>query len=89
MENFVYGIVTAGNLVAAAFFLRFYIRTKQRLLLMFALAFVLFALNQALLGLDVAQLEEQAHAYLLRLAGFGLIIAGIVSTNFGRQRRNE
>lgn len=89
MENFLYGVLTTGNLVAAAFFLRFYIRTKQRLLLLFALAFLLFGMNQAILGLDVAQLEEQAHAYLLRLAGFGLIIAAIVSTNFGRQRRNE
>lgn len=86
METFIYGVLTAGNLVAAAFFLRFYTRTKQRLLLLFALAFLLFAMNQAILGLDFAQLEEQAHAYLLRLAGFGLIIAGIVSTNFGRQR---
>lgn len=86
METFIYGVITAGNLVAAAFFLRFYTRTKQRLLLLFALAFLLFAMNQAILGLDVAQLEEQAHAYLLRIAGFGLIIAGIVSTNFGRQR---
>ncbi|MDP1586195.1 MAG: DUF5985 family protein [Prosthecobacter sp.] len=89
MENFIYGVLTAGNLVAAAFFLRFYIRTKQRLLLLFALAFLLFAMNQAVLGLDVAEFEEQARAYLLRLAGFALIIAGIVSTNFGRQRRNE
>jgi hypothetical protein len=86
MENFIYGILTAGNLVAAAFFLRFYTRTKQRLLLLFAVAFLLFAMNQAILGLNFAQLEEQSHAYLLRLAGFGLIIAGIVSTNFGRQR---
>ena len=86
MENFIYGILTAGNLVAAAFFLRFYTRTKQRLLLLFALAFLLFAMNQAILGLDFAQFEEQAHVYLLRIAGFGLIIAGIVSTNFGRQR---
>jgi hypothetical protein len=89
MENFLYGVLAAGNLVAAAFFLRFYVRTKQRLLLLFALAFVLFAANQAILGLDFAQLEEQAHAYLPRLTGFILIIAGIVSTNFGRGRRNE
>lgn len=89
MEEFLYGVLTAANLVAAAFFLRFYIRTKQRLLLMFAFAFVLFAGNQAILGTEVAQLEEEANAYLLRLAGFILIIAGIVSTNFGRRRRNE
>lgn len=93
MENFIYGVLTAGNLVAAAFFLRFYVRTKQRLLLLFALAFGLFAANQAILGLDVTQLEEEANAYLLRLAGFILIIAGIISTNFGRRRsqnaRNE
>ncbi len=48
MENFLYGVLTAGNLGAAAFFLRFYIRTKQRLLLLFALAFLLFAMNQAI-----------------------------------------
>jgi hypothetical protein len=89
MEEFLYGALTAANLVAAAFFLKFYIRTKQGLLLMFAFAFVLFAANQAILGTEVAQLEEEANAYLLRLAGFILIIAGIVSTNFGRRRRNE
>ncbi|MCC6915497.1 MAG: hypothetical protein IT566_17500 [Rhodospirillaceae bacterium] len=89
MEHFLYGVLTAGNLVAAAFFLRFYARTKQRLLLMFALAFLLFTAQQALLGLEVTQREEQANAYLLRLAGFILIIAGIVSTNFGKRHRNE
>lgn len=89
MEHFLYGVLTAGNLIVAAFFLKFYARTKQRLLLMFALAFLLFAANQAILGLEVTQREEEANAYLLRLAGFGLIIAGIVSTNFGRRHRNE
>ncbi len=89
MADFTYGLLTAGNLVAAAFFLRFYLRTKQRLLLMFSLAFVLFAANQAILGLGLAELEEQANAYLLRLMGFALIIAGIISTNFGRRHRNE
>ncbi len=91
MAAFAYGLLTAVHLVAAAFFLRFYLRTKQRLLLLFALAFVLFAANQAILGVGVgvAEAEEQANAYLLRLMGFVLIIAGIISTNFGRRRRNE
>lgn len=86
METFLYGVLTAGNLVAAAFFLRFYARTKQAILLMFALAFVLFAANQALLGLGAQAVEEEANAYLLRLAGFVLIIVGIASTNFSRNR---
>ncbi len=89
MELFLYGVLTAGNLVAAGFFLRFYARTKQRLLLMFAFAFLLFTAQQAILGLEVTQQEEEAKAYLLRLAGFVLIIAGIVSTNFGKRHRNE
>lgn len=89
MEIFLYGILTAGNLVASGFFLKFYTRTKQRLLLMFALAFLLFAAQQAILGLEITQRDEQANAYLLRLAGFILIIAGIVSTNFGKRHRNE
>lgn len=86
MESFMYGVLAAGNLVAAAFFLKFYTRTKQPLLLLFALAFVLFAANQAILGTKIAALEEEANAYLFRLAGFILIIAAIVSTNFGRNR---
>jgi hypothetical protein len=86
MENFMYGVLTAGNLVAAAFFLKFYTRTKQPLLLLFALAFVLFAANQTILGAKIATLEEEANAYLFRLAGFILIIAAIISTNFGRNR---
>ncbi len=85
MEHFLYGILTAGNLVAAGCFFRFYGRTKQRLLLMFALAFLLFAANQAILGLEITLREEQANAYLLRLSGFVLIIAGIVSTNFSKR----
>ncbi len=89
MEHFLYGVLTAGNLIAAAFFLKFYARTRQRLLLMFAFAFLLFAAQQAILGLEVTQQEEEANAYLLRLAGFILIIAGIVSTNFGKRHRNE
>ena len=89
MESFLYGVLAAANLVVAAFFLRFYGRTKQGLLLMFALAFVLFALNQAIVGLTDDPLGEEANAYLLRLAGFILIIAGIISTNFGRRRGNE
>ncbi|MGE3332098.1 MAG: DUF5985 family protein [Rhodospirillaceae bacterium] len=89
MEHFLYGVLTVGNLIAAAFFLKFYARTRQRLLLMFAFAFLLFAAQQAILGLEVTQREEEANAYLLRLAGFILIIAGIVSTNFSKRYRNE
>ncbi|MCA0200522.1 MAG: DUF5985 family protein [Proteobacteria bacterium] len=76
-----------------------YARTGVRLLLWSAICFVGLALNNILLFIGAVVLpvqvnlvfwrQEDANADLLRLAGFILIIAGIVSTNFGKRHRNE
>jgi hypothetical protein len=78
---FLAGAVTMGYLVAALFFLRFWARSRDALFLAFAGAFALLALNQALVVLSAAPREEQGWIYVIRLAGYLLIIAAIVRKN--------
>ena len=81
MSGFVTGLITMGYLASALFFLKFWMRTGDRLFLAFFVAFVLFATEQGLLVGARAAREEETWFYLLRLCGFGLIIAGIVNKN--------
>lgn len=81
------GLVTMGFLVASLFFARFWRRTGDGLFAAFSAAFLLFALNQALTVLLDLEREELGWIYLLRLAGFLLIILAIVQKNWrGRSR---
>lgn len=75
------GLIVAGDLVAALFFLKFWRRSGDSLFAIFAAAFLLLALGQALLALTNVPVEERSWIYLLRLAAFTLIIAGIVHKN--------
>jgi hypothetical protein len=87
MFNFVSGLITMGYLVAGLFFLRFWIRTRDELFLVFAAAFWLFAANQGLVALVDLPREELSWIYLLRVAAFTLIIAAIIRKN--RRRRDD
>ncbi|WP_309090891.1 DUF5985 family protein [Phenylobacterium sp.] len=78
------GALTLGFLVAAAFFLKFWRRTRDPLFLSFAAAFTLLAANQAAPVVFNIPREDQAPVYLLRLAGFGLIIWAILRKNLKR-----
>lgn len=77
MFAFVSGLITMGFVVAGLFFLRFWRRTKDWLFVAFAAAFWLLALNQTLLVLSQARIEERSWLYLLRLLAFATIIAAI------------
>jgi len=81
MHPFLAGLITMGFAVAGLYFWRFAWRTRDSLFAAFAIAFWLFALNQALSSLLELQREEQSWIYLLRLAGFALIIAAIAKKN--------
>ena len=87
MIEFLSGVVTAGYVVAAAFFVRFWMKTHDRLFLAFAAAFSLFALNQALVGLFRVTTEPASLVYVLRILGFVAILAAILDKNLrGRKR---
>ena len=87
MIEYLAGAVTLGFVVAAAFFLRFWRRTQDRLFLAFGAAFLLMALNQLLATVLDATDERSVFSYLLRVLGFVLIIAAIVDKNLPSRRR--
>ena len=85
MIEFFSGAVTAGYLMAAVFFWRFFRRTNDRLFVAFAVAFGLFALNQALVGLFRVTTEPESLVYVLRILGFVVILAAILDKNVRRR----
>ena len=84
MLNLLIGMSTMGFVIAALFFLRFWRRTSDYLFLAFSGAFLLLALNQALLLNSAALAENQSLLYLPRLAAFALLIGAIVAKNLGK-----
>jgi hypothetical protein len=87
MIEYLAGGVTLGFALSALFFLRFWRRTSDRLFLAFAIAFALFALNQALAQWIGAADERVGYTYVLRVAGFLVMLGAIVDKNMARRRR--
>ena len=86
---FLAGMATMGFLLAGLFFFRFWWRTQDRLFLAFGTAFLLLALNQCVPILAGIPDEERSWVYLLRLAGFGLLIVAILGRMLvSRKSRN-
>lgn len=86
MISYISGMISAGYLVAALFFFRFWRRTGDALFLAFGLSFVLFATSQSALLLVDSPREDRSWIYLFRLAGFVLLLASIIWKNTARQR---
>ena len=87
MPTFFAGMVAMGFLVAGLFFLRFWRRTGDMLFAAFAIAFLLFALQQGIVGLSGIPREELSWTFLLRLAAFALLIVAILVKNFGQRTK--
>jgi hypothetical protein len=84
--SFLGGVIFLGCLVAALFFLRFWVQSRDRLFAMFALAFAVLALNRGVLaGLDETN-EARTYVYLARLLAFLLIAVAIVDKNRSARR---
>lgn len=81
LKLFVAGAFCAGFLIAALFFLRFWMRTKDPLFASFSVAFVLMGANQAVSGFANVAHGEDSRAYLLRLGAFVLIIVAVLGKN--------
>jgi hypothetical protein len=80
------GVLTAGYLMAALFFLKFWRRNGDGLFLAFAAAFALLAIAAPLPSLLGIPSERQSVIYLLRLAAFLLIIWAILRKNLQGKR---
>jgi hypothetical protein len=82
VTQFLLGGVVMGCLVAGLFFLRFWRKTKDRLFMIFALAFWILGVNWMLLAMTSPEDEaRRALFYVLRLVAFILIIYAIVDKN--------
>lgn len=81
MIGLVSGMLVAGYLVAALFFARFWTQSRDRLFIMFAVAFGVLAIQRLALTISNAPMEEQTLFYVLRLAAFAVIAVAIVDKN--------
>jgi hypothetical protein len=83
-EDFLMGVVAMGHFVAGLFFLRFWRTTRERLFVMFAIAFwVLGAIRLAMIWIN-DPIEHNHYLYWLRFVAYVLILLAIVDKN--RQR---
>jgi uncharacterized membrane protein HdeD (DUF308 family) len=81
LHSFLSGAITAGFLIGALFFLRFWKTTQDDLFIFFACAFALLGISQAILALPDVPVEERSWIYLIRFAAFSLILGGIAWKN--------
>jgi Kef-type K+ transport system membrane component KefB len=86
MTTFLSGMITAGFLVAALFFFRFWKRTGDSLFAIFGISFLLFAAGQSIsVSFDFLQ-DDKTWVYVLRLVGFVLLLAAIARKNVGKSK---
>jgi uncharacterized membrane protein HdeD (DUF308 family) len=84
MNELILGAVAMASSLAALFFLRFWRQTRDRLFLLFSVAFAVDAITRLLLGLVDVSREGEPFFYLARLVTFGLIFIAIVDKNRSR-----
>ncbi|HEY8313688.1 MAG TPA: DUF5985 family protein [Candidatus Baltobacteraceae bacterium] len=85
MYLFFNGVVAMGAAVAAAYFAHFWRLTSERLLLLFAIAFGLIAIERIILSVLDFPEQGQPLIYLLRFIAFAIILIAIIDKN--RERR--
>ena len=83
LEGFLLGVIVTASLTAAAFFFKFWIRSRDGLFLAFGAAFFIEGLNRAGLLLLEHPNEGRPEYYLVRLFAFLLIAVAIVRKNRG------
>ena len=78
---FTLGAICTGYAACALFFLRYFRRTRDRLFLIFAVAFAVLAGTQVGFLATVNEDREWHELYWLRLAAYACIMAGILDKN--------
>ena len=81
MIAFGMGAIAMGFGIAGMFFLRFWRDTRDSLFGMFALAFFVLGLNRVALAASGQPSEASPWLYVIRLAGFLLILTAIINKN--------
>ena len=81
MTGFLAGALAMGYCVAALYFLKFWRDVRDRLFLLFAVAFALLAVQRTALALVGDDPDAALPLYGLRLLAFLVIAAAIVDKN--------
>lgn len=81
LPAFLSGAIMALCLVAALFFARFWARTSERLFAVFAVSFLLLAIERCSLLVVGVSDETKSWVYLIRFVAFALLVGGIVDKN--------
>lgn len=80
-NDFLSGLIVTLSLGIATFQLRYWVRSKDRLFLFFAVSFALMAVNRTALSIVADESETRTYLYVVRLIAFILIIVGIFDKN--------
>ena len=80
-NEFLFGAIFMGCIMASLFFLRFWKRSGDSLFLLFALAFALLGAERVVLSFLSPKDELKPYVYVIRLAAYLLIIAAVVNKN--------
>jgi hypothetical protein len=87
VNQFLWGASAALSVTAAAFFFRFWRRTRDVLFLAFAAGFSVLAVHWLALGMMNPASETRHYLYVIRFAAFALFTAGVVAKNRGSSAR--
>lgn len=81
MNALLIGATALAYAALAAFFRRFYVRSRDRLFLIFAGAFAVMAVNRVALAMLDPHSETRTYVYFVRLFAFALILWAIIDKN--------
>lgn len=86
MDGLLSGAIVMACAVVGTLFLRFYVKSLDRLFAYFAASFWLLGINYLILALTDRESELRPYIYVIRLAAFALIIVAVVQKN--REQRS-
>ena len=81
MDLFLLGAFAMGCMLASAAFLRFWLRTRDRLFLWFALSFLLEAINRAAFAASGLP-DDASYYYGVRLVSYLMLLWAVVEKNW-------
>ncbi|HET9484909.1 MAG TPA: DUF5985 family protein [Xanthomonadales bacterium] len=81
MNEILLGAISLASFAIGLFFLKFWLRSRDRFFLLFALAFLIEAVDRFALGATGALREEAPAYYLVRVIAYGMILFAIFDKN--------
>lgn len=87
MNLMLLGAIAMACFTASLFFVRFYITTRDRFFLFFAMSFGIEGCIRIMVGLTEYSNEQVPLFYLIRLFAFLLILWAIIDKNLARKKK--